>query len=61
MALRTKTKRPDPRKIFDNTKADMAPIEALQRRARQDEAIERGGQMASGISIERLPQAPGES
>ncbi len=59
--LGIKPKRPDPSKIFDNKRADMAPIEALQRRTRQEEAIERGGQLASGVSIERLPSQSGES
>lgn len=51
----------DPAQIFDNKRADMAPIEALQRRTQQEEAIERGGQLASGVSIERLPAGEGES
>jgi NADH-quinone oxidoreductase subunit D len=51
----------DPAQIFDNKQADMAPIEALQRRTRQEEAIERGGQLASGVSIERLPAQGGEA
>ncbi len=51
----------DPAQIFDNKRADMAPIEALQRRTQQEEAIERGGQLASGVSIERLPGGAGQS
>jgi len=55
MALPRIKTRLDPRKVFDNLRSDMAPVEALQR---QDEAIERGGQLASGVSIERLDPHP---
>ena len=54
-------KKRDPAQIFDNKQADMAPIEALQRRTQQEEAIARGGELASGVSIERLPGGAGQS
>lgn len=59
--LGIKPKRPDPSQIFNNKRADMAPIEALQRRTQQEEAIARGGHLAAGVSIERLPSQGGEA
>ncbi len=56
--LRNRPKRADPTKVFDNIRSDLVPVEALQRAVTQEEAIERGGQLASGVTIERIDPHP---
>lgn len=54
--LKTKT---DPKKIFDNIRSDMAPVEAMLSR----EAMEQASRLADRTSFQRLEKdrAPGES
>jgi NADH-quinone oxidoreductase subunit D len=54
--LKTKA---DPKKIFDNIRSDMAPVEALMTR----EALEQASRLADRTSFQHLegPRAPGES
>jgi NADH:ubiquinone oxidoreductase subunit D len=53
-----KTKKPDPTKIFDNIRDDMAPVEALEKRSKMQQA----SFAARGATMERVaPQAPGDS
>lgn len=50
--------RPDPTKIFDNIRSDMAPVEALQHR----EALEQASILANRVKTERVQDdAPGGS
>jgi NADH-quinone oxidoreductase subunit D len=51
--------RPDPTKIFDNIRSDMAPVEAMQRR----EAMEMASKLAQRVKSEIIEQedAPGGS
>jgi NADH dehydrogenase I D subunit len=54
--LRTK---PDPKKVFDNIRSDMAPVEALMNR----EALEQASKLADRTTFQKLDnsRAPGDS
>jgi NADH-quinone oxidoreductase subunit D len=62
---RLKARRPDPTKIFDNIRDDMAPVEALQRRHDRELAADQAQSeiaAARGTVIERIePDEPGGS
>jgi NADH dehydrogenase I D subunit len=53
------TTKPDPTKIFDNIRSDMAPVEALMNR----EAMEQASRLADRATFQKLDEnrAPGES